>query len=160
MTASCIEKGSGRGDSLFRGHKHTHTHFTSCGITRPHLSTQKWANKFSSRSYMNWQSYRLMYSHGYWFYLSVNTYASTHADTLALQAQLRVYSEVGRIQFDLTLTAESGLVEGGGVECEEWSDGFTQMPVADTCEKWDDLELTEINDRRRHSSVTQWHLYT
>lgn len=44
------------------------------------------------------------------------------------------------------------------MEYKERSDGWGQMPVADTWDKLDDLELIEMNHRT--SSVTWWHLHT
>lgn len=75
------------------------------------------------------------------------------------QAQPRANAREGRIQFDLTLTAEGGRAAGmeGWMECKAWSDGLGQMPVAVTWEKLDDLELMEINHRTRDSSVTRRH---
>lgn len=122
MTASCTEKGSGTGGGgliVQRPHTraHTQSHFTSHRITRPHLSTQKWANKFSSRSYMNWQSCRLMYSHGYWFYLSMNAYVNTHPFSCACSVSV-LWGRKDPIWYDLESRERSGGREGWSVRNE------------------------------------------
>lgn len=86
------------------------------------------------------------------FYLPMNAFATTHKHTLSWEHRVGV----GRIQFNLTLTAERGLVGWWGIEgwmeCKKWSDGRGQMPVADTWDKLDDLELMEMNRRTTERS--------